>query len=53
MAQQARFALDAIIANRYRVLRLITWGGMGQIYEVEDRKTKRNLALKVLPGKKA
>lgn len=48
--ESAKFAIDTIIANRYRVLRLITRGGMGEIYEAVDEKTKRNLALKVLPG---
>lgn len=41
--------LGMVIASRYKVLRFITRGGMGELYEVEDERTKRNLALKIVP----
>ena len=38
----------ALIASRYRPLRLIATGGMGAVYEVEHLQTGERLALKVL-----
>jgi serine/threonine-protein kinase len=38
----------AIFAGRYRVVRLIAWGGMGAIYEVVHLDTGRRRALKVM-----
>jgi serine/threonine-protein kinase len=40
--------LPAIIASRYRPLRLIATGGMGAVYEVEHIHTGERLALKVI-----
>jgi hypothetical protein len=39
---------SAIIASRYRPIRLIATGGMGAVYEVEHTSTGERLALKVL-----
>jgi serine/threonine-protein kinase len=38
----------ALIAARYRTIRLIATGGMGAVYEVEHTSTGERLALKVL-----
>jgi serine/threonine protein kinase len=40
--------LPALIASRYRPIRLIAAGGMGAVYEVEHTLTGERLALKVL-----
>jgi hypothetical protein len=37
-----------IIAGRYRIIRLIARGGMGEVYEVEHTSTGERLALKIL-----
>ena len=40
--------MPAVIAGRYRVVRLLGKGGMGSVYEVEHLNTDQRLALKVL-----
>ena len=42
------FDEGALIANRYRVLRFIARGGIGEVYEVEDQELGGRLALKTL-----
>ena len=41
----------SVIADRYKVLRFIAQGGMGEVYEVEDRALDTRVALKTIrPG---
>jgi len=41
-------ASDQVVADRYRVLRLIGRGGMGAVYLVQHQETDEHLALKIL-----
>ena len=46
--QSLIFAVDDVIAERYRAVRFIAKGGMGEVYEVEDQELKTRVALKAL-----
>ncbi|HTP70028.1 MAG TPA: protein kinase [Dongiaceae bacterium] len=43
------FAAGGVVAGRFKIVRLLGRGGMGEIYEAEDSKLRRRLALKFLP----
>jgi len=40
----------SLFAGKYQVIRQIGRGGMGIVYEAQDVKLKRAVALKLLPG---
>lgn len=45
-----RLVPDTVVAGRFRVIRLLGTGGMGDVYEVEHEFTKHRRALKLLHG---
>ncbi len=47
------FAVDDLIVDRYKVLRFIAKGGMGQVYEVNDMELKSRVALKTIAPERA
>ncbi|HVO80851.1 MAG TPA: protein kinase [Terriglobales bacterium] len=50
-SEAASFAPGDLLANRFRVLRLISKGGMGEVYEAEDLELQERVAVKtVLPA---
>ena len=42
------FVVSQLVASRFRVLRLIAAGGMGEVYEVFDERLKVRVALKTI-----
>ncbi|HEY1550010.1 MAG TPA: serine/threonine-protein kinase, partial [Kofleriaceae bacterium] len=46
----APLAIDDVVDNRYRIIRAIGSGGMGEVYEVERTTDGSRLALKTLKG---
>ena len=42
------FSPDDVIGERYRVIRFIARGGMGEVYEVEDEELHSRVALKTI-----
>ena len=47
-AGRASFADGAFVANRYRVVRFVARGGMGEVYEAEDLELRGRVALKTI-----
>ena len=47
-ALHASLVRDDIVADRYRITRLIGRGGMGEVYEADDRLLHERVALKTL-----
>jgi Tol biopolymer transport system component len=43
-----RFSADAVLARRFRIIRFITRGGMGEVYEAEDLDLAERVALKAI-----
>src|SRR5215470_7194587 len=43
-----RFAADDLLAGRYRIVRFIAAGGMGEVYEAEDLELSVRIALKTV-----
>jgi tetratricopeptide (TPR) repeat protein/tRNA A-37 threonylcarbamoyl transferase component Bud32 len=42
------FAPETMLAGRYRVVRFLAQGGMGEVYEVEDQELRERVALKTV-----
>jgi len=42
------FHAEQLVADRFRIVRFVAGGGMGQVYEAEDLELHQNLALKTI-----
>ena len=47
------FSPDDIVCDRYRVVRFIARGGMGEVYEVDDWELQSRIALKTIAPERA
>ncbi len=48
MSETSAFSPGDLIAGRYRIVRFIARGGMGEVYEAEDLELKDEVALKIV-----
>ena len=48
-----QFAAGDLVANRYRIVRFVARGGMGEVYEAEDLTLGERIALKTIVADKA
>jgi tetratricopeptide (TPR) repeat protein/TolB-like protein/tRNA A-37 threonylcarbamoyl transferase component Bud32 len=46
--QTASFSPDDVLAGRFKVMRFIARGGMGEVYEAEDQELNERVALKTV-----
>ena len=47
-ASQPAFMPGELIADRFRIIRFIARGGMGEVYEAEDLELREHVALKTV-----
>ena len=47
---QHAFCSGDVLAGRYEILRFIAFGGMGEVYEAEDRELGQRIAIKAIRG---
>lgn len=47
-ASESEFLPGQLLAGRYRIIRFIGRGGMGEVYEVEDLELREHVALKII-----
>jgi serine/threonine protein kinase/predicted negative regulator of RcsB-dependent stress response/predicted transcriptional regulator len=48
LEEPQRFAPDDVLCNRFKIVRLIGKGGMGEVYEAFDQELEERVALKTL-----
>lgn len=48
VSHTATFSVNEIIADRFRIVRLLGRGGMGEVYEAEDLELREHVALKTV-----
>ncbi|HTQ48197.1 MAG TPA: protein kinase [Polyangiaceae bacterium] len=52
-SERPRFAPGALVGNRFRIVRFLARGGMGEVFEAEDLELRTTVALKCLSDGKA
>ena len=48
-APSVTFADGQVVAERFLIVRFVASGGMGELYEAEDRELHEHVALKTIP----
>ena len=49
-ASENRLQAGQLLADRFRILNFVAAGGMGEVYQAQDTRLNRTVALKILPG---
>ena len=49
-ATENRLPAGQLLANRFRILNFVAAGGMGEVYQAQDTRLNRTVAVKILPG---